>query len=405
MGGGGSKSIIGFFPTEPNLYPKYSNVTVGEHKGFDSRGLTKMKKGDARWTNATAGICTDCKGDCPDEFVSFGHSKPGINTSDNLCHRDWDLNDRKVDCCSGNAMGVSTCPPGYAVGSDICLETMKRHCRPMRDGTFVWDSSCDDYVDKAPPQQSNDLIETAVSGFFKKHSISETPQIPFGKTLQKLCGDRPGLCDDVLRKACKGGTSRDKIMNADGARQEYAQNICGCFLEDTPGFSDYSKYQGQVPKECDPICRASKIQPGHRDGAIWVEDSCKESDCIIDRATLNLIDSASGGMTIQQACGSDGKTALECYLGDIEVDAIESTVGKFNLCQECKGGIKVNPPGQGQGSKSWVDYDCNAKKTSLTEPSGFSDVDFSGIRRAMIWTVIVGVIIIVVIIYLRKRKR
>jgi hypothetical protein len=398
MGGGGSKSIIGFFPTEPNSYPRYSDVTIGERKGFDSQGLTKMKKGDKRWeSTATSGICTDCKGDCPDGFVSFGHSLPVSATSDTLCQRDWKNigSDRKIDCCVGNIMGVSTCPPGYSVGSNICLETMKDHCPSMIDGKLSWDKACDTYIEKAPPQQTNDLIETAVASFFSKHIIDETPRIPFGKTLQKLCGDRPGLCDNSLRSACTG-TSRVLIEGGNSDIARYAQDICGCFLRDTPGFTDYKKYQGQVPKECDPICRAAKIQPGHREGPLWVKDDCKGGTCIIDNATLNLIDSTAEGMTVQQICGGDGKSAFECYIGDVEVDAIDSTIGRLKLCQECKGGVKVNPK-QGQGTNAWVDYDCS-KKLTVEEP------DQSGISQTTIWGLVALLIVGVVVIYLRRRK-
>jgi hypothetical protein len=410
MGGKESK-IVGFFPTEPNSYPRYSNATIGERKGFDSQGMVKMKKGDARWAaTATSGICPDCKGDCPPGFVSFGHHLPGSDVKDTLCQRDWaglesKEPDRKIDCCSGKTMGVSNCPPGYSVGSNICLETMKEHCPSVIDGKLTWDSTCDDYINVAPPQQTNDLIETAVTSFFDKHKIIETPQIPFGKTLQTLCGDRPGLCDNALRNVC-GGVSRDLIENDEGARQEYAQNICGCFLKDTPGLSDYGKYEGQVPKECDPICKASKIQAGHRDGAIWVKDDCRESNCIIDNTIFNLINSnIGGGMNVQQVCGNDGKTStFECLIGDVGVNMTDSEIiGKLNLCETCKGGIKVNPK-EGPGSNAWISYDCTADKKMTTERSDVKDVSLSGIQKAMIWGLIALVIVGIVILYLRKRR-
>ena len=405
--GGSNGKITGHFYTESNKYPRYSDTQCpGEQKGFDAINLQTMGKNDAGWEHVSSAICNNCNGDCPDPFISLGHPyRPCVGTAScgndprEVCQRVWNDPDTLVACCSGAISGAGNCPPGHCVQSSLCKEVMKTQCPRMVGSNVTWDAACDAYIDKAPLQHANDVIESAVSDFLENHPVTEY-QHQFGEKLQKLCGDRPGMCDSALKTAC-AKTNRSTIENnTNSDRSQYIQNICGCFLDDTPGASQYDKYRGQVSKTCDPICRASKIKPGHEVNGQWVSDSCVESNCIIDNLTLNLLEgSNSTPLNITQVCSNAGNNSnFQCLISGADITSMSSKIKSLNLCQACKGGIKTNPDKGGE-SNTWIDYEC-----PTTGLGALNSEVVVGSKSWVLWILLAVIMTIVVVIYLKRKK-
>jgi hypothetical protein len=270
---------------------------------------------------------------------------------------------------------------------------MKKRCSEN------WDHVCDRYLDNAPLANGDDVVRNSVKSFYQHHRPDEDDQ-PFNKKVIDLCSKRPGLCDDVLKDVCQ--YTRDNVWAVKRSpRRDQILDICGCFLQDIPGASQYNRYGGQIPKECDPMCVASKIQPGHNEAGVWTSDECQESNCIIDDQTIKLIeDPGAPDITINQTCSNKGNAGnFNCFIGDQDINSVKTNLPFIKICQSCKGDVKVAPLG-GIGSGAWVDAGCPAS-TKIGVSGQSTRVD-------NIWIILIAVLIFLLIILcwnMRKKSR
>lgn len=96
--------------------------------------------------------------------------------------------------------------------------------------------------------------------------------------------------------------------------------VCGCFL---------GRDQYDVARECDPLCTRASIQR---------VTTCGANICLINGLDINVIDSTTGDININQQCGGcTVSSGCICYMNDVNVLAQNSRVGAitFDTAESC----------------------------------------------------------------------
>jgi hypothetical protein len=187
------------------------------------------------------------------------------------------------------------------------------------------------------------------------------------KTLITLCKTiAPGVsnCDELLDQYCESFT-RDDL-----SKDPTLQTICGCHLAtSTPasnaGLKLSRKPQGNqydypgMTQTCDPICAYS--------GTIQTNaPQCAQTVCIMDKISINEINSNCGDITINQVCGQapSGGGVGNCYISNVDVDLINSDCGGVFLHQNCGACFTFDPSTEWNGS-----VPASAKKVDCANPN------------------------------------
>lgn len=184
-------------------------------------------------------------------------------------------------------------------------------------------------------------------------------------------------------------------------RQELSQNLdltkfCGCHLP--PSEYDEARNTLGVSKECDPLCNiATAIPPV--DPVTGNSIKCKNNICIIDDATINLVNSRAGNISLGQVCSGCSGGTCNCSIIDVNIISTGSKIGDINLEQECGGSLNCYQT-TSQGVKQ---VDCNSYTGNEEIPPTTEDEDIATsnyLRYVLIFLAILTVIFIIIIVIL-----
>jgi hypothetical protein len=233
-----------------------------------------------------------------------------------------------IGLCSGvTASNPMLSIQGPLAGSDLSLYWCQNDCPNsyidllyrQPDTTFALNSAnlviVQDYVASlfTSYQQTNIITD----------SVNSVGYSTFQNTLLNLCLNTtaPGICDQALTDLCTPlgftGVSKSPILS----------NFCGCYVTD-PRYIPYN-----VPIPCLPLChRTSTIQKANP--ATLQNFICQSNICVIDDATINLINSDTT-ITFQQLCPGCGATVpnsanpsiCECIISGVNVTSTMQNAG------------------------------------------------------------------------------
>ncbi|MFS8159056.1 MAG: hypothetical protein ACMG6E_02370, partial [Candidatus Roizmanbacteria bacterium] len=295
------------------------------------------------WTKAgpgdPCGVCSSCNGitcgngggtclgSCGSacSFDGFRQRcQRALFLGDNLkcCRRSKQIN--SDDFCFDADDKLRTCPPAYrGFQQQSCVAEMAAFCsndaeEPMAAiGNNKWTGSpinkdCVRYVSENAGNK--DHYGPVIEAMVRRYLITQNKPItsiesdgnaghdPFIDTIVNVCRNNAGACDPTLKEKCQGVTREQLSSNVNLA------NLCGCFLEDI----EYAKFSGFGVKAaiCDPVCTigtsVKKWDQATTNPAKF--DECKQSLCIIDDVTINVLANSNvGDITFSQACGNCAK--------------------------------------------------------------------------------------------------
>ena len=239
--------------------------------------------------------------------------------------------------CDGPMAGLCSTPENYYNLGGIVDNTNFKQWKSSKGGT---PGSCYNYA-VASASESGKLLtlEQSLMSLNRKYPINalgDAPQdiIDAWLGIEDACSLNIGLCDATLSTICQGFT-RDEISKAGENLSDPSNQIlyaaCACHLPAT----QYLDYAGIIEEgaynECDPLCLGPSAI--HKGTATGQEATCKETNCVIDDVTINIINSQTGDINFDQICG-DG-SGSNCYFSDINVFEEASTVGNIDMSQNC----------------------------------------------------------------------
>jgi hypothetical protein len=132
-----------------------------------------------------------------------------------------------------------------------------------------------------------------------------------------VCCPYPGLCQNGLEVVCSQYNSQRISLNPSVAQW------CGCHLPDL----EYEAYSVNynIPPECTPMCNRFGTIPivgVNADPVI-----CRQSICVMDNVTVNLVNSQiGGGVDFNQICGNCPSGQCSCIVNDSTIDVVNSTI-------------------------------------------------------------------------------
>lgn len=281
------------------------------------------------------------------------------------------------------------------------------------------------YNSSANPKTKKAMTSMSIKELSKKYPINtKDPRgIKLWDNFRELCSENPDACDLTLSDACKGFT-RDQI--ADAAKDQYTKcksgepcdtrnlaTLCACHLSP----NEYKDYNGILDKKsyesCDPLCITPGSIPKTSNGK---PVTCKENVCIIDHVTVDILNSKTGDVNLNQACpgckGGDGQGCF-CYFRDINILSQGSTAGHLNIKQDCGKCFKItddpsNPqPVDCKTGKPITKTKSNRTITTTDDDSeqkgGNSTMEKTGesefFNKYKIW-IIAGVVVLILIFIL-----
>lgn len=151
---------------------------------------------------------------------------------------------------------------------------------------------------------------------------------PFQNNFYSICQNVPGICQRLLNTACVGVTEEQLSV------QPYLTPFCGCYMNPT----QYSQYTNQwgITKQCTPFCNLPVAIPLVGPGGT-VQQYCNQDTCIINNYTVNLINSNSSAVNINQICGGCTSANCTCLIDGLSLTFYNSRVnGQISLTQDCQ---------------------------------------------------------------------
>lgn len=217
----------------------------------------------------------------------------------------------------------------------------------------------------------------------------------------KVCCAYPGVCPSSLRNICLIHTAQ-RISS-----QPNLMNWCGCSLPS----AEYDTYNNlyNIPRECSPSCNRPSIIPQTTVNNVPI--TCKQTVCIIDDITVNIVNSQiSGGIDFAQICGNCGDGGCTCIIDNNTVDVNNSTInGQFIPIGEGCGTtncISANDTSMGPDK---VATTCSNQTNPFEQYQEQIDQKEASSRRwgALITFIIIVIIIIIIslFIYFGRRKK
>lgn len=218
----------------------------------------------------------------------------------------------------------------------------------------------------------------------------------------KVCSSYVGGCDNTLSAVCSGFTAQELGGNPNQAR------LCGCFM--APAEYDKSGGVFGVGKECSPTCLLqSAVKP--RDPSNQTDFlRCKQSICIIDDVTINILGkSTAGNISFNQACsscsgGPNSSSSCVCNISDVSITAVESTIKDTSFVQQCGG------PSQVRCFKRDINgvprpIPCDNLDPAKSNNTTTTSLTSSRLRTILIVSIIVIVVIIIIVIVVLLLRR
>lgn len=242
---------------------------------------------------------------------------------------------------------------------------------------------------------SQDLISAAVQRYQEQgFTIGTMPGFqgfhPFQDFLyDNVCCPYAGLCQSMLRNEGEG-----KNMQQLSGNPELTKWF-GCYLP-TSEYQDYSvKYN--IQPACTPVCNRISTIP--EVGINGQPQECKQSVCIIDNVTADLINSTiGGGVEVDQVCSGCTGGSCTCMVTDVTIDIDNSTVnGMLVPVAEVCGSYtcqQTNPSAVGPAT---ITIPCTSNGPQ-NPYQAIEDQLLSEAARAYHWNWVVTIILVVVIL-------
>lgn len=300
-----------------------------------------------------------------------------------------------------------TCDPsvfhGGGCSADDVAGGVAKQCSRQDDETKKqWDATtgyCSAYMSGATPNAAGTVLHSALSKAYNsgvKIYTQDKVNLPYMSNLLQYCeaGRAAGVCDDVLKKFCSAYT-REQVQEAyatyikEGgdptfsnkaglsAKGRAALNIfkaCACHLPT----SDYSSWAqvgvDEVNVACDPLCDLGGISQYTKGKPA----ECHQNLCIIDGVTLNMVDSTSGNINFNIACGdcggkkgkgkgsSAGSSACRCIFSDVKIFEQDAKVlGNLDFTMNCGGNCQMRDP---DIPGKFIKIDCSSGKKIDDKP-------------------------------------
>ena len=289
--------------------------------------------------------------------------------------RDWDTemswpnpgpNPRMMTCCSldaGTPNRTQMCPPDVWAGSSKCQDPMVDGCSALPNlyannsslapSVSNWCTSYLNQLSSSSYSTNNQVAQNVILQMlaaWKEQLNGTKPQEndPMTAFFTTWCSKYPGLCDTELEEVCSP-LERADLAVAD--QNLYLPKLCACFMSPDTYF-----LPGIIPKECDALCAnnltngvpLTQYQYDPSTGKGKVQPAiCKQSSCVIDGATVSLVNSNTGGITIGSACTACGGGICNCIMTNINENLIGSSVGgqlsDGQTCGTCVLNNKVVP--------------------------------------------------------------
>lgn len=259
-----------------------------------------------------------------------------------------DLQD-KSGCLNGNdPVRTMKCPPSHWPGSPLCVPVLQSYCSDssnwlnddFTDKNGKKYSYCDLYMSEGNGASLQNQQTILLSGLedwvvndLQNGKVKPDPSKDDRvKLFTDYCANNTGVCDTFLETACLNVTKDDLKDNPDLAK------MCGCFMQDM----EYM-LPGIIPVECNGMCAVNSAIGGVVKGYFdentnsYQPLQCKQSTCVIDDVTVNLIDSElDGNISFNQICGGCPSGACTCVFNDITIDGTNAVIkGNINFEQNC----------------------------------------------------------------------
>lgn len=336
--------------------------------------------------------CTTPDGNPPTACFSDPYLK---NTCDPK-HRDItssDCGDYMIQYCSGQDIAdesdVSWMERWFnpITGEEVCDRKNKKGCcvYALKRQLYKDYKQCDQVdktiqligkTDKCSPNTEHALSASGVewgqklmdkvfekyrkNGFVLGARPGEQGYYPFQDFLYQICCSAPVICQTGLSNTCGIYTAERLSYNPDVA------NWCGCYLPDGQ-YADYvNKYQ--INKECTPMCnRKNSIPIVSGDNT---PKPCTQTDCFINNVSIDLINSTVGDVNISQMCGNcqskvpGGVSSCSCVISDTSIDGANAQIQGININEACSSTkCRVTNPDP-NGSPAYIEIPCDQAGSS-----------------------------------------
>lgn len=341
----------------------YSAPSCKKLPNGSSSSKTDMTCGDI-WSGSIPASCLEVGPTC------FAKSNNTGKPTTYFCQSNWDSVNKPLNemlCCSGMESSSSICDPSWCpLNQEFCQGKMMEYCTPdnwTSSDSFQRDS-CDQYIaaqrkiggkcpvtpTNPPPGSSNwdcaqYLIYNAVDNFYNSNKPSDDD--PFVRKSIELCSIYPGLCDPILKRACSS-YSADDLAPSSWIGRKYDPsgtnliNTCGCFLDQSASSGNYVIDPSiNMGVSCNALCSFPGNIPATDSNGN--EEQCKANVCALDNISVNVVNSTTGSVNMNQYCGKcDGKTPCICYFNDITFNDVGGELSKqiSNNCNVC---FQYNP--------------------------------------------------------------
>lgn len=245
---------------------------------------------------------------------------------------------------------------------------------------------------------AQDLVKEAVSNFTKNGfvlgSIPGTPTYhPFQDILyDQVCCPFAAVCEPALRDYC-GTLSTDEV-----SRNPELAKWCGCHLN----VLEYQKYVDEydIPSLCTPICNRIGTVP--QVGLNGLPTTCPVDVCIIDKITVNVLNSqVGGGIQFNQVCGDCGAGRCTCIVSQNEVDISNTIIGGslIPVSENC-GSLRCTRPNPGPTGPNTIAGPCDTTNPYQQFNTEMQTVQNNTINNRIFWSLVVIVVVLVVVFLL-----
>jgi hypothetical protein len=198
-------------------------------------------------------------------------------------------------------------------------------------------------------------------------SVNDIRQDPFLTTIKEMCGTDgifAGKCQEYLKKGCSKVTMQDLQKEATSSHHPL-NDVCACHLPD-----DQYKFPGIIPLECNATCNLIGSTSGiplfeySLSDKAFSQKTCKETNCIIDDTSINLLRSNVDSISFNQLCNNESNADVTCIMDNISVNVVDSSIsGGINMSQRCGGCSSISKDGKTTNS-----VPCTAQDDGGTSP-------------------------------------
>ena len=199
--------------------------------------------------------------------------------------------------------------------------------------------ACNRYIDLTSPSEGSYVASSAASSYLSEGIPSTIETDTFADRVVDWCTSFPGACDSVLDVACNS-TSLEDLTTSNTAVGGISNltKLCGCHL---PADQYPNPNSTSSSTACTTACRLPGVIPqGESSGCTSTSCSpqqCTDNVCFIDDVAINVIDSSVGTINVGQLCNTESGTQSQCYIDKISLQ-LANSAASFDFtsaCDEC----------------------------------------------------------------------